>query len=113
MPRFDGPYHILATDEKHLTVTLDMPNAPNILPVFHTSELRAFKENDATLFPSRAHEPPSPITIDGDREFYIDKIIDERCRGQGRQYLVRWCGEGSENDRWLCASELKNCEALD
>jgi hypothetical protein len=40
MPRFDGPYKILATDEKHSTVTLDMPGHSTIFPVFHTSELK-------------------------------------------------------------------------
>lgn len=113
MPRFDGPYRILATDEDHSTVTLDMPNTPHIFPVFHTSELRLFKESDTTLFPSRALHPPSPVTINGDQEFYIDKIVDERRRGRGKQFLVRWRGEGPENDEWLPARELEDCEALD
>ena len=39
MPHYDGPFHIKSTDEKHLTVTLDLPNLPNILLVFHTSEM--------------------------------------------------------------------------
>lgn len=81
MPRFDGPYRILATDDDHSTVTLDMPNTPHILPTFHTSELHVFRENDAILFPSRALQPPSLVTINGDQEFYIDKIVDERCHG--------------------------------
>ena len=29
MPRFDGPFVIKNTDEKHSTVTLDLPNLPN------------------------------------------------------------------------------------
>ena len=37
MPRFDGPYTIVDTDEKHSTVTIELPNAPNIFPTFHTS----------------------------------------------------------------------------
>ena len=113
MPRFDGPYRILATDENHSTVTLDMPNTPHIFPIFHTSELRVFRENDATLFPSRASHPPPPITINGEQEFYIDKIVDERRQGRRKQYLVRWRGEGPENDKWLQASEVEDCEALD
>ena len=32
MPRFDGPFVIKNTDEKHSTVTLDLPNQPNIFP---------------------------------------------------------------------------------
>lgn len=60
MPRFDGPYRVTATDESHSTVTLDMPRNPNIFPVFHTSEVLPFKENDDTLFPERALHPPNP-----------------------------------------------------
>ena len=51
IPRFDGPFKIKSTDEKHSTVTLDLPNLPNIFPVFHTSEIRHFAENDDNLFP--------------------------------------------------------------
>lgn len=113
MPRFDGPYAITATDEKHSTVTLDLPNKSGYFPVFHTSEVKPFKENDHTLFPTRALHPPNPISIDGTQEFFVDKIVDERRRGRGRQYLVRWRGEGPEGDIWLPASELEDCEALD
>ncbi|KAH8994977.1 hypothetical protein EDB92DRAFT_1848569 [Lactarius akahatsu] len=70
----------------HSTVTLHMPNAPDLFPVFHMSEVHPFKENDDRLFPQRARQ---------------------------MQYLVRWRGEGPEGDKWLPASELEDCEALD
>jgi transposase InsO family protein len=113
MPRYDGPYAITATDEAHSTVTLDIPHKPNLFPVFHTSEVHPFKENDDDLFPLRALHPPPPLTIDNHQEFFIDKIVDERRKGRGHQYLVRWRGEGPEGDKWLPASELEDCEALD
>jgi hypothetical protein len=31
----------------------------------------------------------------------IDKIIDQRTRGRGKQFLVRWLGYGPEADLWL------------
>ena len=113
MPRFDGPYMIISTNERHSTVTLDLPNAPNAFPVFHTSEVRQFLENDDNLFPSRALNPPQPVIIRGEQEFFIDKIVDERRRNKKTQYRVRWQGEGPEGDKWLPASELEDCEALD
>ena len=76
-------------------------------------EVKPFKENDDTLFPTQALHPPDPITIDGHHEYYVEKIVDERHRGRKRQYLVRWRGEGPEGDLWLAASELEDCEALD
>jgi hypothetical protein len=113
MPRFDGPFLIKNTDEKHSTVTLDLPNLPNIFPVFHTSEVSPFKENNNSLFPSRALIPPDPISINGHEEFFIEKIVDERKRGKKTLYKVRWQGEGPEGDIWLPAEELSDCEALD
>ena len=79
MPRFDGPYTIINLDEEHSTVTLDLPNSPNIHPTFHTSEVLPFVESDAVLFPSHKFTEPVPIIdTDGQEEYYIDKIIDAR-----------------------------------
>ena len=114
MPRYDGPYTIIDTDEAHSTVTLELPNVPNIFPTFHTSEILPFIENDAMLFPSRKFEEPPPIlNPEGDEEFFIDKILDQRRWGRGYQYLIRWHGYGNEHDRWLPRSELQDCSALD
>jgi hypothetical protein len=78
MPRFDGPYKIVQTNPTHSTVTVNLLNAPHLFPVFHTSEIRPFKENDNDLFSERALHPPEPVTIDGELEYFIDKIVDER-----------------------------------
>lgn len=98
---------------KNIPVTLNLPNLPNIFPVFHTSEVRPFTENDNHLFPSRALIPPDAITINGQQEFFIDRIVDECQRGKTTHYRVRWQGEGPEGNIWLPAQELNECEALD
>jgi hypothetical protein len=78
MPQFDGPYEIIKVDPEHSTVTLNLPRSPDIFPVFRTSEIMPFIENDESLFPSRTLHAPEPINIDNNLEHYIDKIIDER-----------------------------------
>ena len=113
MPRFDGPYLITATNEKHSTVTLHLPDSPHAFPVFHTSEVLPFNENDNKLFPQRAMNPPAPIIRNGEQEFFIEKIVDKRRRAKQTQYRIRWQGEGPEGDKWLPASEVEDCEALD
>ena len=113
MPCFNGPFIIKNTDEKHSMVILDLPHLPNIFPVFHTSEIKPFTENDNSLFPSRALIPPNPVTLDGHQEFFVDKIVDERKRSKKTFYRVRWQGEGPEGDIWLPAEEISECEALD
>ena len=115
MPRFDGPYEILKIDPTHSTVTLKLPRSPDVFPVFHTSEIMPFIENDDNLFPSRHLHAPEPINVNDQLEHYVDKILDERkSRGRGdTKYLIRWVGQGPEHDLWLPLREIEDCEALD
>ena len=46
MPRYNGPFLMVDTHEEASTITLDIPNAPNIFPTFHTSHIKPFKQND-------------------------------------------------------------------
>jgi hypothetical protein len=112
MPCYDGPYEITSTNEKHSKITLSLPHNPQTFPVFHTSKVQPFHENDDELFPDRALKPLAPITIDGEQEFFIKKIVDKQRRHNKIQYKVRWQGEGPGGDIWLPASELEDCEAL-
>jgi Chromo (CHRromatin Organisation MOdifier) domain len=94
--------------------TLKLPNEPEHFPSFHASLLKRYIPNDPDLFPSRMLPPPGPvITPDGQEEWLIDRILDEWAQDQGRQYLVRWRGWGTEEDRWLPGCELLETEALD
>lgn len=99
-------------DETHSTVTLKLPNGDRSYPVFHTSLLLPFTDNDDSLFPSRKSTPHVVQMPDGSTEYVIDQILDERKIGRGLQYLVRWRGEGLEEDRWLPRRELEKCKAL-
>src|SRR5271168_3943496 len=115
MPRFDGPYKITNINPAHSTVTLDLPQSPDIFPVFHTSEVLPFLENDNTLFPSRALHYPEPVSVNDNLEYVIERILDEKkSRGcGGSKFLVRWLGQGPEYDLWLPQKEIEDCEALD
>ena len=78
MPRFNGPYLVVNTHEDASTVTLDIPNVPNIFPTFHTSHIKPFKQNDNAKWPARTLEKPGPILINGIPEHVIQKIIDQK-----------------------------------
>ena len=89
-PQYDGPYHIIDEHVATSNYTLELPNSPNIFPMFHTSELKPFLPNDTILFPSRELSHPQPIvTPDGLAKYLIQEIIDSRQCGKGYQYLVR------------------------
>jgi hypothetical protein len=114
MPHFDGPFINTRSHPETSNYTLNLPNEPGRFPTFHSLQLQAFVPNDDNLFPSRSLPRPGPVvTADGEEEWLIDRIIDERVRGRGRQYLVRWVGWGAEEDRWLPGRELIQTEALD
>jgi hypothetical protein len=102
MPRFDGPFEVTTAFPEASTYTLHLPDSSRTHRTFHSSLLRPHIENNDELFPSRALERPGPIvTEDGEVEYYIDEIIDERTCGRGKQYLVQWMGYGPESDLWL------------
>jgi hypothetical protein len=51
LPRFDGPYAVVDTHSEASTVTLDLPNQPQIFPTFHINLVKPFLPNDDDKFP--------------------------------------------------------------
>jgi len=114
MPRFDGPFVVTKANTAKSAYTLDLPNKPDRFPTFHAAQLRKHIPNDDKKFPARKLPQPGPvITLDGQEEWLIDRILDEHVHGKSRQFLVRWRGWGPEEDRWLPGRELADTEALD
>lgn len=114
MPRFDGPYKVIKSFPERSCYTLDMPNSPNVFPTFHASQLKRFTPNDASLFPSRELERPEAIqNDDGEDEWFVDSIIDQRRGRSGMMYLVRYKGYGPEEDRWLRRVDVEELEVFD
>jgi hypothetical protein len=97
---------IKAVHKECSTVTLDMASQPNVFPVFHTSEIEPYVENDDELFPGRKLECPGPIITDLGEEHQVADIIDQRKRGRGYQYLVRWAGHGKKTPAGSQAAKL-------
>ena len=114
MPRNDGPYTVVRAFPERSEYTLRLPNNPQTFPGFHSSLLKPFVPNDPTLFPDREFtRPGAVVTEDGTEENMIDRIVDARRRGRGKQYLVRWVGYDRDHDEWLSGRMLEDTEALD
>ena len=57
------------------------------------------------------------LTIHGDAvpdpdEFFVRRILKRRLTDEGHEYLVRFVGQGPDNDLWLSRSALDNCREL-
>jgi len=97
------------TKEKSSRDSLDMPRSPELFPSVQTLLITPRHLNNTALFSDRVRTNRGAFMTDYGE---IDCIVDERKRGRGYQYLVRWVGEGRENDLWLPRTELEDCEAL-
>ena len=114
-PRHDGPYRVTKAFPHTSTYQLNIPNAPsNTCLTFHASQLKRYVSNDSTLFPDRELPRDGPIMLpNGQEEHVIERILDERRRGRGWQFLVRWKGYGPGDDEWLPRRDLEETVALD
>ena len=114
-PRHDGPYRITKAFPHTSTYQLHIPNTPsNLCLTFHASQLKRYVANNAVLFPGRELSRDGPVTLPGgQKEHVIERIIDERRRGRGWQFLVRWKGYGAGDDEWLARREVEETVALD
>lgn len=113
MPHWDRPYKVMEVFPSSSTYRLAIPNSGMQCTTFHVSHLKEHMENDNELFPGRKMERPGPIvTEEGTTEYFVEKILDERPRGRGKQYLVCWKGYGPEADLWQPRSEMLDTEVL-
>jgi hypothetical protein len=114
-PRRDGPYRVVEAFPQTSTYRLEVPNAPpNFCFSFHASQLKRYVPNDRDLFPEREFPRDGPVMLaDGREEHVIERVLDERRRGRGWQYLVRWKGYGPGDDEWLPRREVEETVALD
>jgi hypothetical protein len=87
-----GPYEVEKVISPH-AYRLKLPDTVKIHPVFHTSVLRpAAPASDA--LPGQIQDPPPPVEVDGEDEYFIERIDDIKYDKRKRQYmyLTKWRG---------------------
>ena len=102
--------HLLPTRPVH--VPLALPPSDKTHPVFHVSKLKVYQPNNPALFPDREPQQPPLVVVKGEEEFIIERIVEERKVGRGKQYLVCWKGYPESDNSWEPARELQETEAL-
>ncbi len=100
LPRWIGPFTITRTLSATDNYQLALPAKYGRLhPVFHTSQLKRWQENNHSKFPGRTLSKPGPLPdySENDR-FNIDHIRADRYIRGRREFLIRWEGYGPEDD---------------
>jgi hypothetical protein len=88
-------------------VKLNTPGRVHL--VFNVSMLRLASSDPLPSQPQDDNEPEH-IEMDGEAYYIVEEILEERAKGSGKQYLVKW--EGYPDPTWEPASHLKGNDAL-
>jgi len=104
----EGPFEI-AEVMGPITYRLLLPKQWKIHDVFHATLLTPFEETDAH---GPAYLEPPPDLIDGENEYEVETILKHRRRGNGFQYLVKWKGYATAENKWIGPSLMGNAEEL-
>lgn len=95
--RMLGPYKIIEATSSPLAFKLDLPPSMGVHPVFHVSLLEPVQ----TGHPGQPQDPPPHVVVDGEIEYFVERIIDSREGQNGKyEYLVKWQGYSDEHDSW-------------
>ncbi len=97
-----GPYPVLKQISP-VTYRIKLPPLLQIKNVFHIDLLTLFQE---TKEHSENYPWPPPELIDGEEEFEVEEIINDRTFRQKKQYLVKWQGYPMSNNTWVDAQDL-------
>jgi hypothetical protein len=84
---------------------LGLPPSWKIFNTFHASLLSPYRET--TLHGPNYLEPP-PDLIDGEEEYEVEQVLDQRTHGRGKkkQYLIKWKGYSPAHNSWENATDV-------
>ena len=104
-PKWQEPYH------GPYRIAERLPNDNYVLRDIDRSRLLA----DSVHIDRLVYYPE--LTLHGDAapeadEFFVRRILKRRLTDDGYEYLVRFVGQGPDNDLWLSRSALDNCREL-
>lgn len=114
LPKFVGPFPIKEVVSP-VAYRLDLPSTMQIHPVFHVSLLKPYQASGT--FPARDdHTRPAPVTELSESHYLVEKILDHRAKGQGRnqrrEYLVKWQGYPLYEATWEPEANVKKLDAF-
>ena len=108
-PKKEGLFKIILRKIPDTANKLDLPETMRCHPVFQVSLLRRYVD-PAEGFPSRWPKTPEPIIVDGEAEYEIEKILQDRVRRVRNriveEFLVKWRDFPDSHNEWLIREQL-------
>ena len=104
--RYVGPFQVAGIVGKQAYQLILPPRYRRIHPTQHVSLLEPF-EGDPQMGQGR----PDPVTVDGEPEYIVERIL--KSRRKGAEYLVKWKGYGDTENTWEPRAYVEETAALD
>jgi len=103
MEKFVGPYKIKKIISKNI-VELELLVSMKIHPVVNVSRIAMYQKQ----IEGQKKISPSPVEIDREKEYEVEKILNRRdIRGKPK-YFVRWKRYTVEDNMWERLEDLQN-----
>lgn len=99
-PKRFGPFRI--KEIVGHAARLDLPSTYRIHDVISKRHLTLAKEDPWSRIPSR---PPALVAEDGQEEFEVEAVLDERLFRKRKQYLIKWLGYPIHESDWVDAEQ--------
>ena len=107
-----GPFKVKKGGKNPDTYELELTTQfKSMYPVFHVGILKRYHPPESSALRQKRKKVDAVI-VDGEEEWPIDCILNERLSRGKKQFLVRWKGYGDEDNQWINESYLLETEAL-
>jgi hypothetical protein len=101
--RQQGPYRVTKVYDDGMTADLQHVERPTDTLRRHVSALFRFRSAGA---PKGTETPATDDEHEGDDEFEVERIVDEKEINGHTEFLVRWAGFGKDHDSWVHKNKL-------
>jgi len=90
-----------------MNVTLDIPKDRRIHPTVHMDQVKEFHEDSR---PERKQPKPKPVKINGELEYEVEEILEEKIVKNKTWYLVKWKGYDRADATWQPERDVDNAQ---
>ena len=105
--KFMGPFRVVEKLSP-LVYKLDLPPTLSVHPTLPVALLEPYREGH----PGQAQAKPPKILVDNHEECVPERILESRETDRGFEFLVKWEGQGDDENTWETFDNLKHLKIL-